>query len=149
MKAKKAIQFSGSAIENVPKGGRKKKLKHETPSSEASTAGLDPHDVATKRTISNKLRATVVGLTWPPNTLRTAVAAAITTTAATYPSSGLWASFFKWLIVSWEGFETTSHLLKTLTSPRPPSKCRSFRENIKISTFQEFFWRIELIASLT
>jgi hypothetical protein len=47
---------------NVPTGGRKKKLKHAAPSSEAKTAGFGPQAVATKRIISKNVSATVVGL---------------------------------------------------------------------------------------
>ena len=81
-------------MEKVPKGGRKKKLKQATPSREARMAGLEPQAVATKSTSSNKTRATVVGLTWPPKTLRTAVAALITTIAAMYPRNCLRAGAF-------------------------------------------------------
>ena len=57
-----AIQLSGSAIVNVPTGGRKKKLKQNTPAIDARTAGREPNLVATKSITSNSARATVVGL---------------------------------------------------------------------------------------
>src|SRR6185503_15975544 len=88
-KLKNAIQFSGSAMWNVPTGGRKKKLKQIPPTSAASTAGPDPQAAATKRTMSKKASAAVVRLILRPKILRTAVATAITTTATRYPSSFL------------------------------------------------------------
>jgi len=48
---------------------QEEKLKQATPSNEASTR-VDPQAVATKRTIKSSDSATVVGLTWPPKTLR-------------------------------------------------------------------------------
>ena len=66
----------------VPCGGRKKKLKHTTPSRDATTAGREPQAVATKRTIKRKQSATVVGLALAPSSFNKPVAAAIPNIAA-------------------------------------------------------------------
>ena len=45
-----ATQFCGSAIRQVPTGGRKKKLKHSTATRDADVASTMPHVVAITRT---------------------------------------------------------------------------------------------------
>ena len=47
---------------NVPTGGRKKKLKHNTATTDAVVASASPH-VATSRIAMKYVSATVVGLT--------------------------------------------------------------------------------------
>ena len=59
----RATQFCGSAMVRVPTGGRKKKLKHKVDRIDIGIAYLNPHAAETTKIATNKLRATVVGLT--------------------------------------------------------------------------------------
>ena len=61
--AKSAIQFCGSAIVNVPSGGRKKKLSVSIAAIETTIAAQRRPTVAVARTTSRKASETVVGLT--------------------------------------------------------------------------------------
>jgi hypothetical protein len=64
----------------VPTGGRKKKLRHNTPKTETTMAGREPQLAAINRTTSNIASATVVGFMLAPNGLSEAVTAAMPTT---------------------------------------------------------------------
>src|SRR5580704_8786037 len=61
--AMKATQFCGSAMVNVPTGGRKKKLKQSTAAIEPAVASMMPQPVAISRIAIRYESATVVGLT--------------------------------------------------------------------------------------
>src|SRR5947207_1307662 len=89
MNATKAIQLCGSLMAKVLNGGRKKKLKQTMPTKEATTAGREPHAVATNRMIRRNTRATVVALICSPNNFRKPVAARIAEIAAQYPNNVL------------------------------------------------------------
>src|SRR6476469_2022422 len=86
MKATNAIQFAGSRIANVPKGGRKKKFKLRMPTTDAHTAGAGPHARAMKRIINRKASATVVGLMCGPNSLSGSVVTPTAQMAITNPN---------------------------------------------------------------
>jgi hypothetical protein len=58
-----ATQFCGSAMVNVPTGGRKKKLKTNVASIEASAASRNPHALAITRIVSRYAKPTVLALT--------------------------------------------------------------------------------------
>ena len=62
-KANNAIQFCGSAIVNVPIGGRKKKLSVSIARSETAIAVLSRASVAAPSTTRRSASAAVVGLT--------------------------------------------------------------------------------------
>jgi hypothetical protein len=47
---------------NVPKGGRKKKLKHSVAATDIKRASVCPHAVATARMANRNVKATVVAL---------------------------------------------------------------------------------------
>ena len=61
-KTKSATQFWVSAMVKVKSGGRKKKLKHNMPATDATIASSRPHAVATARVASRNVMATVVAL---------------------------------------------------------------------------------------
>src|SRR6266849_4938571 len=86
MKATNATQLSGSRMEKVPNVGRKKKLKHTTPSKEANTACREPQAVATKRIISRNTNAAVAGLMRAPRNFSASVASPMPVTAAAKPN---------------------------------------------------------------
>jgi hypothetical protein len=65
----------------VPNGGRKKKLKQNTASTEATSAGPLSIRAAMKSTARRSASATVVELTCPPSSLSAAVSAATTAAA--------------------------------------------------------------------
>ena len=62
-KLNSAIQFSGSAIVNLPTGGKKKKLKTRVARTEANAASGNPHRLAITNTRSRYANPTVVALT--------------------------------------------------------------------------------------
>ena len=62
-------------------GGERLLSKYPNFSSEAATAGREPHPVATKSTTSRSARATVVELMWSPKSLSAAVTRALPSTA--------------------------------------------------------------------
>src|SRR3984893_8561374 len=72
-KLNKATQFWGSAIVNVPTGGRKKKLKRRVERIEANEASSNPEILATSKTNSSYSNPTVVALTgitlWATNVI--------------------------------------------------------------------------------
>jgi len=70
---KSAIQFCGSAIVNVPTGGRKKKLNTSMAASDVTIATGRLPSVAVPSTTSSSASATVVGLS-VPNTRRSTAA---------------------------------------------------------------------------
>src|SRR5215204_2162458 len=73
--AKSAIQFCGSAMVNVPSGGRKKKLSTSIAAPDTTMAAHRRPTVAVARTTRRKASETVVGLT-PGSNRSTAAAAA-------------------------------------------------------------------------
>jgi hypothetical protein len=62
-KLNSAIQFCGSAIVNLPTGGRKKKLNVSVAAIEASADSTKPHVLAINRTSTRYANPTVVALT--------------------------------------------------------------------------------------
>jgi len=62
-KLNKATQFCGSAIVNLPIGGKKKKLKRRVARTEANAASRNPHALAMTSTSSRYANPTVVVLT--------------------------------------------------------------------------------------
>src|SRR5437667_12410854 len=66
-KTNNATQFSGSAIVNVPTGGKKKKFRHRVAVTAAAIAIHRRPNAATQRTANNNASAAVVGLTCIPD----------------------------------------------------------------------------------
>ena len=60
--ATNATQFCGSAIVNVPTGGRKKKLKQSTATTDAVVASTMPQPWRSSRIATRYVSATVVGI---------------------------------------------------------------------------------------
>ena len=62
-KLNKATQFCGSAIVNLPTGGKKKRLKRRVARTEAKAASRNPHALAMTSTTNRYANPTVVVLT--------------------------------------------------------------------------------------